>query len=139
MTESSSIITDIGIPVQESRAIVNKFISSKSLPYILNCLHSIEETIDEYKHSLNLSDSFDKDTIDQANACYKSSIGFNLDPDAPKLNDDVREAYIALDQAIDKQHDLSYRIKVDIYEALSSFNELVSELYPEAETIRKEL
>ncbi len=63
----------------------------------------------------------------------------SLDPDATKLNDNVREAYIALDQAIYKQNELSYRIKVDLYEVLSSFNELVSELYPEAETIRKEL
>jgi len=137
MTESSSFVTDICIPVEESRAIVNKFISSKSFPYILHCLHSIEETIDEYRHSLDLSDRFDKDTLDQAYACYKSPIDFSHDPDAPKLSESVREACIALDQAIDKQNDLSYRIKVDLYEVLSSFNELVSELYPEAEEIRK--
>lgn len=137
MTESSSIVTDIILPVQESRAIVNKFISSESLPHILNCLHNIEETIDEYRHSIDLSDRFDKDAIDQAYACYKSPIDFSLDPDAPKLNDNVREAYIAIDQAIDRQGELSYQIKVYLYEALSSFNELVSELYPEAETIRK--
>ena len=85
MTESSSIVTDIIIPVQESRAIVNKFISSESLPHILNCLHNIEETIDEY-HSLDLSDRFDKKILDQAYACYKSPIDFSHDPDAPKLN-----------------------------------------------------
>ena len=128
-TDRSSL--DFGYQSQKYRYILNNFLTSKGFH---NLVHRMRDLDDCYSSSSEvweqlsekLGDSLLKEAID----CYNGPTDFLNDPNAEELGDELYKAIGMLDTAIDRQHDLSYALKVARYELQETFKCLIDELYP---------
>jgi hypothetical protein len=81
--------------------------------------HSLWERLEE-----KLGDKLFKEATD----CYP--IDYLKDPDAEKFSPELYEAISLDDDAIDRQYDLSYSMKIARYELRETFEALINEMYP---------
>lgn len=132
VTGSDRTCIEFGHEPQKYRNILDKLLSSNRFLDLMSSLGDLD-----YRYSLfhqameQLSDQLGDSLLNEAIDCYQGPIDYVNDPNAEPLRPELRKAIMMLDAAIDKQHDLSYDIKVARYELRETFESLIQEVYPE--------
>jgi transcriptional regulator with XRE-family HTH domain len=132
VTDSNRSSLEFGYQPQKYRCILNKFLTSKGFHNLVYSMRDLDDCCSSYREvweklSEKLGDKLLKEAID----CYNGPIDYLNDPNAEELRPELYKAIGMVDTAIDKQHDLSYALKVAHYELRETFEGLIDEMYPE--------
>lgn len=129
-TDRSAI--EWGYQSEKYRRILNLLLSSSSFIALIDCLGDLDDQCMASRGVWDeLTEKYGSDLLNEAMDCYKSTTDYLNDPNADKQKEGLYKAISAIDYAIDKQHDLSYPIKVARYDLHKTFESLVDEIYPE--------
>jgi len=128
--ESSSIYR--GYKSKSFQKILNSFLCSDFFSALICSVCDLDNAIQNSKNIWDkLYNKYGKEKMHQAFKYYNSTTDYLLDDTAEKLDDIYYEILVAIDSAIDKEHDASYPIKVLRYEAREAFERLLDALYPQ--------
>lgn len=113
------------------KRILNRLLSS---PYFLSFIECLGN-LDSYEDELNtiwspVIEKYGEEIFATAMECYTGKIDYEHDPNAEFPSDEVCEAYKCIDEVIDQQQDILYKIKVSRYELHEVYEDLVNGLYP---------
>jgi len=122
---------EFGYQSEQFLKIINTLFSSEGFIELVRSISEFDERYTSY-HSVweRLEEKLGEKLLDEAIDCYKGPIDYLNDPDAEKLSPELQETIPMVDAAIDKQHDLSYEMKVARYELRETFEALINEMYP---------
>lgn len=122
-----------GYESESYRLILNKILSSPLFIDFIECLYELDiSATSSQKGLVDIEKRIGKEYSSEAFELY-NTFGNDTDPNASELEPEQYEALRLIDSAIDKQHDLSYSIKVARYELRESFESLIESLYPRIE------
>ncbi|MEZ3445339.1 MAG: helix-turn-helix domain-containing protein [Lachnospiraceae bacterium] len=131
-TEKSCL--NFGYESDSYRSILNSLFSSPQFISFIECLHDLDTAVSDSKNVFTeLENKIGKERLDEAFTFYNNPTDYERNPNAPKLKPEQYEAMGMIDSAIDKQYDLSYKIKIARYELHEAFETLIESLYPRKE------
>lgn len=142
ITGSGRKSLEFGYCSEEYRGILNRFLTSSHFISIMERMMEIERCQKELDKCQAEFDSAYSDEIrEQAWEAKFGPIDYEHDLDAPQLDPDVISAYNAIDKLLDDQENKNYRMRINRFELIAAFTELVSELYPigESNSCRKKV
>ena len=94
-------------------------------------LRDLDRICYEYENVFQkVKDVLGDSKYDEAQILYNDSYDYEHDSNAPQLSQEQYKALGLIDNAIDRQHDLSYSIKIARYELHETYEELINSLYP---------
>ena len=132
VTGSDRTSIAFGHQPQKYRGILNKLLSSNMFLDLMYSLGDLDDHCSSLREtSEQLSKKLGDTLLNEAIECYHGPTDYISDPNAEELRPELYEAIAMVDAAIDKQHDLSYEIKVARYELRETFESLIHEVYPE--------
>ena len=131
-TEKSCV--SFGYQSENNRRILNMFLSSPAFEYFYDCLSELDRMVERRSNVWKeLEKKYSKELLDKAFEYYNSTTDYLCDSNAEKIEDIMYEILSAIDNAIDKDHDSTYPIKVARYELNEAFGELINTIYPKNE------
>lgn len=131
ITGSDRKSLDFGYNSENYSRILNKLFISNLFPSFIESLAELDNCENKLHATRKQFESkYDKSVANKAVNCYISSIDYEHDVKTETLHSDISKAYTQIDEIIDKQHNISYQIKVARYELSESFSELINDLYP---------
>lgn len=113
---------------------MDSVIQSKYFKSIVTSIKDLSDDYNDYCHVWDkFESSFDDETKQRTVQIYKGEAEYDYidDPDAPDLPEVFHQSIKLLDDTIDKERDLSYRVKVDKYELNESLMSMIRELFPD--------
>lgn len=142
--KSVEIIHDItslfkGQPFSEKEGsmrgkVMDSIVQSK---YFKSLITAVKDLSDDYTAHCHVWDGFeskfDDETKRKTVQIYNGKAEYDYidDPNAPSLPEIYHQSVKMLDDAIDKDRDISYRVKVDKYELNEAFLSMISDLFPD--------
>lgn len=131
ITSAEKSCLNLGYEAESYRSILNALFSSSLFIDLIECLHELDSAVADSKNVWkDVEEKIGKEHLNEGFELYNSTIGYGYDPKAPKLKPEQYEAIKTIGTSIDKQHDLSYRIKIARYELHEAFENLIENLYP---------
>lgn len=133
---------EFGYCSEEYRGILNRFLTNPHFFSIMERMMEIERCQEELdKCQAEFNSSYSEEIREQAWEAKFGPIDYEHDPDAPQLDPDVISAYNAVDKLLDDQEKFKYQMRVNRFELIAAFTELVNELYPirESDSGRKKV
>lgn len=130
ITSTNRSAIEWGCQSEKYRRIVNLLLSSSGFLALIGSLGDLD---DHYTASRSVADHLhekhDEQLLNEAMDCYTSTTDYLHDADNEKPKKELAEAIIEIDAAIDRQHDLSFLVKVARYDLLKTFEALIDEIY----------
>lgn len=131
ITGTKKSCLSFGYESDSYRHILNSLFSSPQFIRFIEFLHDLDTAVSDSKNVfIDLEKKIGKERLDEDFALYNSTIGYECDPNAPKLKPEQYKAMRMIDSAIDKQDNLSCTIKIARYELHEAFESLIESLYP---------
>lgn len=113
---------------------LDSIIQSKNFKSLITDLKDLSDDYNDYHHIWDDFESkFDKETKEKTVQIYNGKAEYDYidDTDAPDLPEVYHQSIKMFDDTIDKERDISYRVKVDKYELNESFMNIIRELFPD--------
>lgn len=120
-----------GFEYEKYRKILCALLSAPLFQALVENLGDLDDAFESYHQVFEkLKDKIGPDMLHHAEELYNSATDYINDRSAPSLSQEELYAIHMIDDSINQQHDLSYRLKVCRYELQRSFERLIESLYP---------
>ena len=116
---------------QEYQRILSAFLSSKAFMDFAYGLRDLDAALsDLYKERERVRTDIGDEQYAEAYKMYTCDIDYLQDPNAPQLSDAQIAAIRAIDESIDAQQDITYRVKIARYELHNLYETLIHSIFP---------